>query len=781
MAQRLPIRRRIALAWLAIAVTAAPASAITERQLEDSLQIVVMIRAALNGDDATGAGIIVGRDRDSVFIATAGHVVGRGDLAAEHVEIMFRGNRGAWVPAVVLDRSDARLDLAVIRVRTTSDPCAVHLERAAEPTSLTRNGNVYPAGYPNGVPWGVPATPGRIGRLEAGNIVFESSFLAGGHSGGALLTDNGSVAGLLKSDAGPFGQAVPMSTVLAWVRERGYPVMLRSPVPGSTRPLHAAAAAGDAAAIERELFTCPDVDARDADGETALHKAAAKGSTAIVARLLERGAAVDVVSEVKRPVNGVAVPERLVEEEAKTPLHLAIEAHAVDTALLLLARGASPNRKAVDLKVSDSPREYLPITSTPPLTLAIQRRLLPVVTALIAARADVDATVDTRERDEPEVERDVTRTPLRTAMAIGFADAVEPLIRAGATAAPSLLESAVYIGSDCDTRADDGIAVVRALLDSSLKFPQRTLDSALDRAISSGDGLGESRRRLHECFRPGLIDLLVAHGADVRRSGADDPPLSLAALFDAAPLAALLVAKGAPVNARNRFGVTPLHVAAKYGSVNAAKLLLARGADVNAIDVNPDGGETPLHYIVQRNAEPFTNQNYLDTARVLIAGKANLNAKDGSGRTPLVIASQKQNGRALIALLLEQGADPNIPASNGWTALHNAAQSGEVDVARMLLDQRAAIDPRNKDGETPLWRAVLVLSGNGGPARQRQNYLVVQHLVERGANVNLPTYTNYTMLDYAVSNRDFETARYLVEHGATGSAITMERLAAGAR
>ena len=99
----------------------------------------------------------------------------------------------------------------------------------------------------------------------------------------------------------------------------------------------------------------------------------------------------------------------------------------------------------------------------------------------------------------------------------------------------------------------------------------------------------------------------------------------------------------------------------------------------------------------------------------------------------------------------------------------------------MLLDRRAAIDPRNKDGETPLWRAVMVVSGNGGPARERQNYLVVQHLVERGANVNLPTYTNYTMLDHAVSNRDFETARYLVEHGATGSAFTMERLAAGAR
>jgi ankyrin repeat protein len=99
----------------------------------------------------------------------------------------------------------------------------------------------------------------------------------------------------------------------------------------------------------------------------------------------------------------------------------------------------------------------------------------------------------------------------------------------------------------------------------------------------------------------------------------------------------------------------------------------------------------------------------------------------------------------------------------------------------MLLDRRAAIDPRNKAGETPLWRAVLVVSANGGPARERQIFLVLQLLVERGADVNIPKSNNYTMLDDAVSNRDFETARYLAAHGATGSAFTMNRLAAGAR
>jgi len=136
-----------------------------------------------------------------------------------------------------------------------------------------------------------------------------------------------------------------------------------------------------------------------------------------------------------------------------------------------------------------------------------------------------------------------------------------------------------------------------------------------------------------------------------------DTPLHLATRFGREDLAALLIAAGADVEARNELNHRPLHVAATYGRPTVAKLLLARGADLNARD---RGGKTPLHSAALGLGGQSDIDARIDVARLLLAAGADVNAREpGSGFTALRYASfYESRNAAMTALLLEHGADP---------------------------------------------------------------------------------------------------------------------------
>ena len=58
--------------------------------------------------------------------------------------------------------------------------------------------------------------------------------------------------------------------------------------------------------------------------------------------------------------------------------------------------------------------------------------------------------------------------------------------------------------------------------------------------------------------------------------------------------------------------------------------------------------------------------------------------------------------------LLAHGADVNATQEGGFTALHAAAQNGNVGLIRLLLDHGANPQSRAQDGKTPL---ALALEG----------------------------------------------------------------------
>jgi ankyrin repeat protein len=135
---------------------------------------------------------------------------------------------------------------------------------------------------------------------------------------------------------------------------------------------------------------------------------------------------------------------------------------------------------------------------------------------------------------------------------------------------------------------------------------------------------------------------------------------------------------------------TPLHYAAAYSHTNIVELLLANKADVNAKDRY---GETPLHLAASKGEKAIV--------KLLLATKAEVNARSNSGETPLHLAVISGDKDA-VKILLDSNADVRARDTDGITPLHDAASGGYKDVAELLLARKANVNARNIAGETPL-------------------------------------------------------------------------------
>ena len=113
---------------------------------------------------------------------------------------------------------------------------------------------------------------------------------------------------------------------------------------------------------------------------------------------------------------------------------------------------------------------------------------------------------------------------------------------------------------------------------------------------------------------------------------------------------------------------------------------------------------------------------------------------------------------AAVRSLLKEGADPNVAQGDGLTALHVAAQEGNLEIARLLLDAGANVEAKTRiGGYTPLHLA----SGSAHTA-------VVSALLGAGANIGaVTTTTGVTPLHLAAKAMNGEGAvRAMLESGA---------------
>ncbi|WP_051332342.1 ankyrin repeat domain-containing protein [Cucumibacter marinus] len=94
--------------------------------------------------------------------------------------------------------------------------------------------------------------------------------------------------------------------------------------------------------------------------------------------------------------------------------------------------------------------------------------------------------------------------------------------------------------------------------------------------------------------------------------------------------------------------------------------------------------------------------NDVEAVRAYLAEGGDPNAEDGDGDSLLYISAGPRGGAAVMALLLEAGADPEKGSGERRSALQNAAGWCTPRQVQMLVD--AGADPLKKgwNGKTPL-------------------------------------------------------------------------------
>jgi ankyrin repeat protein len=256
--------------------------------------------------------------------------------------------------------------------------------------------------------------------------------------------------------------------------------------------------------------------------------------------------------------------------------------------------------------------------------------------------------------------------------------------------------------------------------------------------------------------------LLIDAGADVNDKTPDETSaLVVAVVRGHAALAMHLLERGANPNA-SAPGYTALHWASgsweteltgpngidaqgeeewralagvPQGKLELIRALLARGADPNARLAKPPprAGYTQLaieHRVMGLNPYPGATPFLLaamagdvEVMRVLAEHGADPRLASNDGTTPLMVAaglgrylaeSRVTEVRALAAvkLALELGGEINAVNDSGNAALHGAAQTKENSIVKLLADNGADLNLRNKRGQTALMIADTVRAGS---------------------------------------------------------------------
>ncbi|HCL79868.1 MAG TPA: hypothetical protein DIC53_07870, partial [Synergistaceae bacterium] len=145
-----------------------------------------------------------------------------------------------------------------------------------------------------------------------------------------------------------------------------------------------------------------------------------------------------------------------------------------------------------------------------------------------------------------------------------------------------------------------------------------------------------------------------------------------------------------------------------------------------------------------------------DEVLAALRAGGDVQARDDSGRTPLMIAALSSVDPTVVSTLLEWGADAALALPDGRTALMMAAaRNFNADIAAALIDGGSDPNGRDTSGATPLMYAAAY----NGDSR------VLEVLLDGGADPGAHDASGNSALLYAARNPVGDGARLLLALG----------------
>ena len=307
------------------------------------------------------------------------------------------------------------------------------------------------------------------------------------------------------------------------------------------------------------------------------------------------------------------------------------------------------------------------------------------------------------------------------------------------------------------------------------------------------------------------VQILLGAKTDVNHaSSAGLTPLHIAITNSNIDLVTLLLEQNVNVNSVTIDHQSPLHIACENGEEAIIQRLLAQKADSTLKNIT---GNTSLHLAVQPKQEAKTillksgtNVSTKDkrlyqssfqtcsiqTVQAIIDKGAAVNAVNSRGQTPLWFACS-DGLEHVIRILLDRGANPNIPVKYSDSSLHAAIYGHcSAETIQKIIDYDAHINAVNKDEATPLLLArsrahketvrillkakadpnIAYADGDASLHAAVTAYCseqTIQEIIDHGANVNAANQRGRTALLLACFYRQTELVKVLLEAGADPS------------